>query len=229
MASKKKTTVENKSSNVGEMLSQSEQFIEKNQKKLLIGVGVIVIFVVAILGYRNYYLVPKEREAEAAIVKGENYLAADQWDLALNGDSLDYFGFESIIDDYKFTKTGKLAHAYAGICYYYQGDFAQAKKYLGKYSAKDRMFAPAITGLIGDCYVDMGEVAKGIGYFEKAASKANNELISPIYLKKAGIAYEHLQKYDKAVKVYTSIKQKYPASQEANAIDKYIERAKMKL
>ena len=229
MAAKKKTNVENKSSNVSEMLSQSEQFIEKNQKYLLIGVGVVVVLIVAILGFRNQYLVPKEREAEAAIVKGENYFANDQWDLALNGDDIDYVGFETIISDYKFTKTGKLAHAYAGICYYYKGDLAVARKFLDKYSAKDRMFSPAITGLIGDCYVDMGEVAKGIGYFEKAAAKADNDLISPTYLKKAGRAYEYLNKYDKAVKAYTAIKQKYPTSQEASEIDKFIERAKMKL
>ncbi len=229
MSSKKQTTVETEHSNVSEILSQSEQFIEKNQKNLLIGIGAIIVIVVAILGYRNYYLMPKEREAETAIVKGENYLANEQWDLALNGDSVDYIGFESIINDYKFTKTGKLACAYAGICCYHKGDFEQAKKYLGKYSASDRMVSPAITGLIGDCYVDMGEVEKGISYFEKAAAKADNDLMSAIYLKKAGIAYEHLQKYDKAVKVYTSIKEKYPTSQEAGSIDKYIDRAKMKL
>ena len=229
MASKKKITAESKPNNVSEMLSKSEQFIEKNQKNLLIGIGVVVVIVVAILGYRTYYLVPKEKEAEAAIVKGENYFADEKWDLALDGDDADYLGFESIINDYKFTKTAKLAHVYAGICYYYKGDFEQAKKYLGKYSAEDRMISPSATGLIGDCYVEMNELEKGVGYFEKAAAKADNDLISPIYLKKAGRVYEQLQKFDKAIKTYQSIKQKYPTSQDANDVDKFIERAKMKL
>ena len=46
------------------------------------------------------------------------------------------------------------------------------------------MISPAIIGLIGDCYVNMGNVKEGISYFEKAAKKADNEVISPVYLKK---------------------------------------------
>ena len=50
-------------------------------------------------------------------------------------------------------------------------------------------------------------------------------MISPIYLKKAGIAYESLKEYDKAVKAYETIKDKYASSMEASDIEKYIERA----
>lgn len=69
------------------------------------------------------------------------------------------------------------------------------------------MISPAITGLIGDCYVNMGNVKEGISYFEKAAKQASNEVISPTYLKKAGIAYESLKQYGDAVKAYTTIKE----------------------
>ena len=79
--------------------------------------------------------------------------------------------------------------------------------------------------LIGDFYVNMGNTKEGISYFEKAAKEADNEVISPIYLKKAGIAYENLKEYDKAVKAYTTIKDKYYTSMEASDIDKYITRA----
>ena len=44
-------------------------------------------------------------------------------------------------------------------------------------------------------------------------------------MKKAGIAYENLKEYDKAVKAYTTIKDKYYTSMEASDIDKYITRA----
>ena len=163
-----------------------------------------------------------------AIVQGENYLASEQWELALNGDSVDYLGFETIIDKYKYTKTGNVARAYAGICCYQMSDFDQAKNHLKKFKAGDRMISPAITGLIGDCYVDMNETAKGIDYFEKAAKKADNDLLSPVFLKKAGIAYESLNEYKKAIQAYTTIKEKYPNSNEANDIDKYIYRAQLK-
>ena len=96
---------------------------------------------------------------------------------------------------------------------------------LKSFSGSDDMISPAITGLIGDCYVNMGNVKEGISYFEKAAKQASNEVISPTYLKKAGIAYESLKQYGDAVKAYTTIKEKYFNSMEASDIDKYITRA----
>jgi len=225
MSKKSKSSSEHDMANVGEMLSKSEQFIEKYQKQIIIGVSAIVLIVVAILGVKHLYLAPKEREAQIAIFKGEQYFANRQWDLALNGDSVEYDGFLAIIDNFRFTRTANLANAYAGICYYHKGEFENAINYLKRFRANDKMVSPAVTGLVGDCYVDMGKVKEGIDYFMKAVSGGDNNLISPIFLKKAGTAYESLGEYQKAIEAYTTIKNKYPASQEASDIQKYIYRA----
>jgi len=206
----------------GEILSMSEKFIEKYQKPVLIGVGAVILLVVVILGIRHYYILPKEREAEALIFQAESYFGGKQWDLALNGDESGSVGFEEIISDYGSTKTGKLACAYAGICYFHKGEYQKAMDYLKKFSADDKIISPSITGLIGDCYVELGQAETGVGYFEKAASKANNNLISPVYLKKAGIAYYELQNYKKALDAFSKIKKDYPTSAEGAEIDKYI-------
>jgi len=211
--------------NVSEIFSKSERFIEKYKNHIIIAVAAIILIVVAILGIRQYYFLPKEKEAQAAIFPGENYLANQKWELALNGDGKDYTGFLAIIDDYGITKTANLAKAYAGICYYHLNKPEDALDYLKKYSAKDNVIAPVIHGLMGDCYVDLGKADEGIKYFNQAASDANSELISPIYLKKVGIAYESLKDYTNAKKAYQTIKDKYPNSQEASDIDKFIERA----
>lgn len=210
--------------NVGEIFSRSEKFIEKYQKQIIIGVSAIIILVVAILGIRHGYLIPKEREAESEMFRGEDYFAQSQYKLALEGDSVGFIGFEAIIDQYGFTKSANLAKAYAGVCYYKLGDLDNALKYLKDFNASDMMISPAIVGLIGDCYVDQGKVEDGIGYFTKAASKADNELLSPIFLKKAGLAYESLKNYKKAMEAYTQIKEKYPNSLEGSVIEKYIDR-----
>ena len=207
MATKEKDT--NKELEVEEIVSKSEQFIENNSKKIIYG----IIAVALVVG------------AAAAIFKGEQYFARDSFALALNGNGADYEGFEAIIDQYGSTDAGNLAKAYAGICYYKMGDTQKALDLLKSFSGKDQMVSPAVTGLIGDCYVNMGNTKEGISYFEKAAKEADNEVISPIYLKKAGIAYENLKEYDKAVKAYTTIKDKYYTSMEASDIDKYITRA----
>lgn len=157
--------------------------------------------------------------------KGEQYFAKDSFALALNGNGADFAGFEGIIDQYGHTDAGNLAKAYAGICYFKMGDTQKALDMLKSFSGGDNMISPAITGLIGDCYVNMGNTKEGISYFEKAAKQADNEVISPVYLKKAGVAYESLQQYPDAVKAYTTIKEKYFTSMEAGDIDKYITRA----
>ena len=223
MATKEKNT--NTELEVEEIVSRSEQFIENNSKKIIYGIIAIALVVGAVLGIKHGYLIPQEKKAAAAIFKGEQYFAKDSFNLALNGNGADFDGFEGIIDQYGSTASGNLAKAYAGICYFKMGETEKALDKLKSFSGDDNMISPAIIGLIGDCYVNMGNVKEGISYFEKAAKKADNEVISPVYLKKAGIAYENQKQYSDAVKAYTTIKEKYFNSTEAADIDKYIARA----
>lgn len=223
MATKEKDT--NKELEVEEIVSRSEQFIENHSKKIIYSIIAIALVVGAVLGIKHGYLAPQEKKAAAAMFKGEQYFAKDSFALALNGNGADFEGFEAIIDQYGSTDAGNLAKAYAGICYFKTGETQKALDMLKSFSGADNMISPAITGLIGDCYVNMGNVKEGISYFEKAAKQADNEVISPVYLKKAGIAYESLKQYPDAVKAYTTIKDKYYASMEASDIDKYITRA----
>ena len=60
----------------------------------------------------------------------------------------------------------------------------------------------------------------------KAAKKADNNTLSPIYLIQAGQIYESMDQKDKALDCYTQIKNKYQQSMQYNEIDKYIERVK---
>lgn len=210
---------------VEELVTRSELFIEQNSKKIIFGIIAVAVLVAAILGYKYGYATPQQKKAEAAMFRAELYFDRDSFALALNGDGLNVEGFNAIIDQYGSTDAGNLAKAYAGICYFKLGDNESALDMLKSFSASDKMLSPTIVGLIGDCYVNMGNTEEGISYFEKAASQADNDVISPVYLKKAGVAYESLKQYDKAVKAYTTIKEKYFASVEASDIDKYIARA----
>jgi len=227
MAANKKQTKGKASAqvdNVQEALSRSEQFIEKNQKILLVVVGAAVVIVCAILAFRNFYLVPRENEAEVQIFKGQQYFERDSFQLALTGDD-NFIGFEAIKDQYGMTKTANLAGAYIGLCYKELGQYDKAIAALKDFNANDELISPAIIVSIGDCYVETGKIKESIDYFLKAADKSENDLISPIALKKAAIAYEELKDYDKAVKTYTLIKEKYYNTPEGREIQKYIDRA----
>ena len=207
------------------LVSRVEMFIEEHSKKNITGIVAVVVVVGAVLGIKYGYVIPREHKAAAELFKGEQYFAKDSFALALNGNGADYLGCEAIIDEYGSTDAGNLAKAYAGISYFKMGETEKALDYLKAFSGSDNMISPAIVGLIGDCYVNMGDVKEGVSYFEKAAKAADNEVVSPVYLKKAGLAYENLKEYGKSVEAYKRIKEHYYNSMEAADIDKYITRA----
>ena len=213
--------------NIGEALSSSEQFIEKNQKAIMYGLGIIVLVVLAVLAYHNLYLKPKNENAQAAIYKGERYFQNRQDSLALFGDGNDYIGFDEIINQFSGTKTADLARAYAGISYSRIGDNEKALDYLKKFKGGDKLITPAISGAIGDVYMNLNQSEKAANIFTKAAKDANDNMLSPIFYKKAGLAYLHAQMYDNAIETFEMLKKKYLNSPEGQEADKYIEQAKL--
>lgn len=204
-------------------LTKSEQFIEKNQKSLTIIIVAILVIVSIYFGYNRFYLAPMEDEARSQIFAAEYNFEKDSFKLALNGNDND-LGFIQIADKYSMTKTGNLAHYYAGICYRQLGEYQNAINYLKKFDAGDVLVTPVAYGAIGDCYVELNQLKEGAKYYEKAAGYSEDEFTAPIFLKKAGMVYEELKQNDKAIKIYTTIKEKYPKSQEAREIEKDIAR-----
>ena len=111
-------------------MSSSEAFIIKYKNKFLAGIAAIVIVVGGVLGYQHFISEPNEKKASEALVRGEQYFMADNYELALNGDSLGYAGFVNVADEFGGTDAGKLANAYAGVCYAQLGQYEEAVKYL---------------------------------------------------------------------------------------------------
>ncbi len=217
--------------NLQNALSSTESFIEKNHKALSIALGVIIVIIAAWLLIQNLYIVPKNDEADNLLAKGQTYFAAENYDVALNGDSIEFGGFLDLCDNYSITKSGKLAYAYAGLSYYKLGDYDNAIKYLEDYSGKDEVLKYTVLGTIGDCYIQKGDTEKAIKYFMDAA-KSDNILVKPVYMVKAGVAYESLGNYDKAIELYNEVKSDATSAQrgipEVDDIDKYITSAKVK-
>jgi tetratricopeptide (TPR) repeat protein len=222
MAKKQVNTKVNEVENIEAALTKTEMFIEKNRKEMMIGLGVLIAIVLAIIAFNNFYRIPAEKEAQDKMVVCVDYFERDSFNLALYGDGIND-GLEAIIDDYSITDAAELASVYAGICCYNLGEYEKAVKYLNKFNAKSVNITPAVIGLIGDCYVEMEDYKAAANFFEKAAAQ-QNDLTGPIFLKKAGLAYEEMEQYDKAEKVYNKIKDVYFDSEEAKDIDKYITR-----
>jgi tetratricopeptide (TPR) repeat protein len=208
---------------VEEAFSKTEQFIEKNQKIILIVIGAIILVVLGYFGFKKIYLAPREKEAQSQMFMAEKYFETDSLTKALKGDG-NYLGFLDIIDQYKFTKSANLSHYYAGICYLKKGEFQNAIDQLNKFSSSDQLVAPMAIGAIGDAYMELNNTDKAIDYYLKAANKRRNDLTSPMFLMKAGMAYELEGKNDLALKTYMRIKTDFGRTSEGRDIDKYIAR-----
>lgn len=222
---KKIDNTEEKIHAVEEALSKSEQFIEKHQKTIYIILGAILVIGFGIYGIKKLYLEPRENEAQEQMFVAQRYFESDSLDKALKGDAT-FSGFIGIIDEYSRTKAANLSNYYAGIIYLKQGKFQEAIDYLKKFKSDDEIVGPMAQGALGDAYLELGNKEEALSYYEKAASKKDNELTTAMYLMRAGFVCEELGNFEKAVDLYTKIKKEHPKSQEAQDIDKYIERAK---
>lgn len=221
----KESKAEKNFENIGEALTTSEQFLEKNQRTIVTVLLVVIALVGAFLAYHYLYKVPRNEKAHAAIFKGERYFQNGDDSLAIFGNGNDYIGFEAIVSRYKGTKTADLAHAYAGISYSRTGNNEKALEHLKKFKGGDLLITPAVTGAIGDVYMNMGQTDQAISNFLKAAKEADNEMLSPIYYKKAGEAYLNTANYDKAIEIFTLIKETYLNAPESREADKFIQQA----
>lgn len=209
-------------------LTRTEQFIEDNQKVITWVIGAIVIVVAAYLGFNRFYLQPRENEAQSQMFMAENYFEKDSFNLAVNGDG-NYLGFLDIIDDYGMTKSANRANYYTGISYLRMGQYEDAIDYLNKFKTKDLLLGPTAAGAIGDAYMELGETDKALKQYKKAYTLTDNELTTPIYMMKTAYVLESMDELEEALKVYETLKEKYPESAEGSNADRYIARIKTEL
>ncbi len=207
-------------------LTRTEQFIEDKQKWIVRVVTGVLAIVAIFIGLKRFYINPMEEEANGQMFVAEKYFEVDSFNLALHGDG-NYSGFLQIIDDYGITKASNLAKYYAGISYLKTGQYEDAIEYLKKFKSNDKMVAPIATGAIGDAYVELGDTRQGLNHYLKAADLSDNKFTTPMYLMKAGVVYESLGEYTKALGLYEQIRRDYPEYSRSNNIEKYITRSRM--
>lgn len=201
-----------------ETTSKVETFYSTYKKQINMGILVALVVVAGYFGFTKLYLEPLEKEAQAALFPAQALFEKDSIDAALAS-------FEAVGNDYGLTKAGNLSHYYAGVCYMRKGEFQNAIDKLDKFSTENELVAPLAIGLKGDAFVELNDISKGASLYMKAAQASKNKLTAPIFLKKAGLAYEELKEYKEATAAYEKLKKEFPDAQEAQDIDKYIARA----
>jgi len=217
-----------------ETASKSEQWIEKNSKPLFLALISVVVLFLAYLGYSKYIVEPNEIEASNELAFPRKYF--DEAATAGSGiDSLlnlglegadGKYGFLDIAESYSGTDAGNLANYYAGVSYLKMKEYEKAITYLEKFNSDDTLLGPVSLGAIGDAFADIDQPEQALEYYEKAANKQNNEFTTPLYLYKAGQTAMQLKKYDKAVSLFTKIKENHPTSDQGRDVEKFINAAK---
>jgi len=211
--------------NLEEALSKTEQYIEKNQKKLTSIAFAVILVAVAIFAYQKYYKTPLEIKAQNQMFQAQRYFEQDSFKLALNGDE-NYPGFLQIVDEFGSTTAGNLSEYYAGISYLRIGEFQNAIDHLNSFSSDDFILSSLAKAATGDAYMELGDNNKAASNYMNASSINTNEFTTPIYLQKAGLAYEMTGDYKKALAAYEKIEKDFGKSAEARDVEKYITRAK---
>lgn len=206
-----------------ESLKDVASYYETNKKRINTIALAIVVLVGGYFGYKYLVQAPNAEKAATAISYPQQLFMADSTNLALNGDG-QHMGFLSIIRKYKGTDAANLSHYYAGVCFLKEGDFEQAIKYLKDFDGKGTTLAYTAWGVLGDAYMETGNIAKGIEYYTKASSKSGDDVLAPIYLYRLGVAYEMNQQADKAKAAYERVRDEYPQSQAAQNIAKDLAR-----
>lgn len=212
-------------------IGQSEQFIERNGKKLLVVLAAVVVIVGGYFGYENLYKAPQMDKASAAMFEAQYQFEQDSFAVALKGTS-SFMGFEKIASQYGSLPQGNLAKHYAGICCLYTGDYQKAIEFFNSFSPVTGAVGAIITaqnyGLAGDAYVEINDLANGAKMYQKAIDASSNGDTAPVYLKKAALVNVELGNIDAAIVQYEKIKYGFPTSFLARDIDKYIAAAEQK-
>ncbi|MEN8817323.1 MAG: hypothetical protein ABF274_10720 [Nonlabens sp.] len=212
-------------STLDEGANKTEQFLEKNQKALVIIVAIIAVGAVAAWAYNQFIMEPQEMVAVEEATEANKY-----YDLALNStgaekDSLytialeganGKYGLIKIAEEYKGTDAGNLATYQAGMAYLNIGgdQLQKAIDYLKAYDGGDSVLTAIAKAGIGDALVQAGQAGDAISYYMDAADANVNEFSTPRYLLKAAQVALTTGDNSTAITALERIEENYPDAEE---------------
>lgn len=205
--------------------SKTEEWVVKYQNIILTFIGIVAVGVLAYLGYQNYVIEPKTKEAISELNQAQFYfeLAVNSegsdslYKRALNGGEGKY-GFLDIIENYKGTTAAKLATYSAGMSYLNIKDYQNAIVYLDQFNSEDVLLGALAKGAIGDAFAQMGQLEEAFDYYVTASNINNNMYSTPKFLYKAAMIGSKLGKDSQALTYLERIDKEFKESQEANMV-----------
>lgn len=205
------------------VIERAKDFWGRFGKTISIVLGALIVLVGGFFLYKNFVSAPKERKANDAIFRAQEYFGQDSLDKALNGDG-QYPGFEKIISQYSGTRAGDLAKFYAGAIYLKKGSFDKAVKYLKDFDTDAPQIKARAAKLLGDAYAEQGKGKEAIDQYKKAATtfEEDDAAASESLFLAGYLADKVLNDKNQAIELYKQVKTKYPQTQWGFEADKHL-------
>ncbi len=191
--------------------TQAREWIEDNQRNVIIGAVAVVVAVAA------FFLISNMRERAAAASSAELAEAVQAYD------SRDFDSAITMLTDvtnaYKGAKSGKLARFYLAQSLYNTGEYAAAQEHFRKFAsgftADDYL---KVTALLGEaaCLEQQDQFVEAAGKYKALGKKyPESSKAAHAYLR-AARCHEQAGNTEKAESLYQLIIDEYPTSQEKN-------------
>jgi predicted negative regulator of RcsB-dependent stress response len=196
----------------------------------MVVVAIVVIFALAaaIFGYKKVIVEPRMTKAQEMLFEAQYQFESQNADfaLALNGNE-NTPGFAQVVEQYGNTPAGNLARMYAAACSLRLGEFDQAQSYINSFKnvkgVPGEIINAMAAGIKGDIAVEKGDNAGAAKLFEQAAKVSENDFTTPMYLRKAALAYKAMGDEAKAEELMKVINEQYPASYDAREAIKLVD------
>ncbi|MGM0943797.1 MAG: tetratricopeptide repeat protein [Bacteroidota bacterium] len=204
---------------LAESLGRGEAFLKKNSKIL----GGVLIAAILLIGGILFFQINNQNQnqnAQEEMFQAVYFYEQDSVEFALNGDGINP-GFLQIVDEYPRTDAANLANFYIGSIYLSQKNFSDAIEYLEKFSSDDYLVQAKAYALLGDAYLDSGNVNEAISFYKKAVGHKPNDYFTPKYLYKLAVAQEEAGNLQEAIKAFGEIEEKYYESFEYTGARKH--------
>lgn len=197
-------------------------FFQANQSKILIGVGIVAVLIVAVILFSNKRS-SNNVTAAGLMAKVIPLYEASNYKDAIDGQkAANIVGLKKIVDDYGSTETGESAKIYLANSYVMIGNDQAAFDAYDSYSGSNQLFkSTALAGKAG-CLEAKNEFEKAVDLYKDAAKISKYNPSNPEYLLKAAISLIKVGKKEEAKSLLDSIKKDYKTSPVLYELDKYL-------
>lgn len=219
---KKLTKKDIKQDKLVEFYYKTQDYIQKNQKKVLIYLGAFVGVILLVIFYSNYRS-SKNEEAGQLLSKVMDLYDAGSYLEAIEGKqgTPRIKGLKEIVNEFGSTENGETAKIYLANSYAFLGQYEKAFQYYKDYGgSNDLLKATALAGQ-ASYYSVKGDYEKAAKLYKQAAYISEINPNRPDYLLQAGINYMQINKKDEAKNLFQIIKDDYKASNAHAQVDRY--------